>query len=132
MTPQQLIASIYFGDRAIIGYSVDSWRREVVLSFDLLSRIRSSSGTWDHYHDEDIESGELVFLGVSEFSVAPLGVIPDDLILDVRLSMKDEGFEFVLETSTTRDADILPATVALLARDFYIRDPRQKDVQIRK
>lgn len=86
MTPTELVRTIYLGDRACRRIIVDGWGKSVSLQVDLISRIRSSSGEWDFYADEDIEDGFLVFEGVTSFRFEPQGLVPNDWIdiTDVR------------------------------------------------
>lgn len=60
---------------------------------DLISRIRSASGSWDFYADEDVENGFIVFKNVKYFSMAPEGLFPNDLINYVSVEKDNqEGF----------------------------------------
>ena len=61
MNSSDFIKTIYLGDRACKGVVIDGWNSLVKIHIDNISRIRSLSGNWELYTDEDIENGFIVF-----------------------------------------------------------------------
>ena len=100
---KKFIETIYLGDRAVKSIVIDGWQKVVKIQIDCISRIRSQSGDWEFYLDEDIEDGFLVFSGVSFFNIKPDGSIPFDYVLDYKLeNFIDEDFsDFILEAGGT-------------------------------
>ncbi|MFA8330140.1 DUF6258 family protein [Burkholderia ubonensis] len=91
--PSDFFKTVYLGDRACKAISINTWDLVVRVQVDLISRIRSASGNWDFYADEDVENGFIVFKNVKYFSMAPEGLLPNDLINSVSVEKDDqEGF----------------------------------------
>jgi len=91
--PRDFFKTVYLGDRACKAILIDSWESIVRIQVDLISRIRSESGNWDFYTDEDVENGLLVFTNVKHFSMSPEGLLPNDLINSVSVERADfDGF----------------------------------------
>jgi hypothetical protein len=132
MTPAELLKTIYLGDRACKGIYIDGWNGSVSLHVDVISRIRSPSGTWDYYADEDIPDGRLVFTGVTGIRFDPSGPVPNDLIHEIRvvdvqdLRSGKELFLFVLSISSVDEAGT-PTEVKLEihAANLHLEDPRR-------
>lgn len=89
MKPDEFLSSVYLGDRACKGIVIDSWRKEVKIHIDAISRVRGE--TWDFYTAEDVEDGFLVFEGVDRFSFDPPGRIPDDEMGDIEFVGYESG-----------------------------------------
>src|SRR4051812_22809070 len=111
MKPNELLKTVYLGDRACKGIYIESWNGRVSLHVDVISRIRSPSGTWDYYTDEDIPDGRLVFTDVSAIRFDPSGPVPNDLINEIRvadvvrdLRSGEEMVIFVLSVSSVDEA----------------------------
>jgi hypothetical protein len=81
--PLDFFKTVYLGDRACKAIFIDTWDSVVRIRVDLISRVRSASGNWDFYTDEDVEDGFLVFKKVKYFSMTPEGLLPNDLINSV-------------------------------------------------
>jgi hypothetical protein len=138
MDPAALLKTIYLGDRACKGIVIDSWNKQVAVHVDVVSRIRSATGTWDYYADEDIKDGRLVFTGVSMLRFDPAGPIPNDLIDEIRVTevkeLQSRRSEFAFRISvasvdeTGRSTDV---TVELRAEDLHIEDPARPGELIR-
>src|SRR4051812_42057369 len=80
MDPRKFINTIYLGDRACKNILLDGWTDRVVFEVDLISRIRSESGRWEYYTDEDIPGGLIVFTGVVSTTFEHSGPLPNDQI----------------------------------------------------
>ena len=138
VTPAELLPTIYLGDRACKGIDIDAWDRRVSVQVDVISRIRSPSGTWDYYSDEDIPDGRLVFAGVTAVSFNPSGPVPNGFISDVRIAETrvlpagKEAYVFVLAISSVDDAGrSTEVTVEIHAADLYLADPTKPGEEIR-
>ncbi|PCE33250.1 hypothetical protein BZL54_05925 [Burkholderia ubonensis subsp. mesacidophila] len=91
--PFDFFKTVYLGDRACKAISINTWDSVVRIQIDLISRIRSTSGNWDYYTDEDVENGFIVFKNVKYLSMAPEGLLPNDLINSVSVEKDNrEGF----------------------------------------
>lgn len=91
MNPFDFLKSVYLGDRACKSIFIDSWDSVVKIGINSISRIRSESGNWDYYTDEDVDDGFLVFEGVSYFSLSPEGLLPNDLVNEVLVRPRECG-----------------------------------------
>src|SRR5260370_11417121 len=93
MTPIDFLNTIYLGDRGCKSVLIDGWQDRVLIQVTSISRIRSASGQWEFYTDEDIENGLLVFKGVHSIEFQPPGLVPNDSInsLDVELLSSESG-----------------------------------------
>jgi hypothetical protein len=78
--PQDLAKTIYLGDRGCKRIIIDGSRGALSIQVDRISRIRSPSGQWDFYADEDIVDGFIVFDGLERFEFQPQGLVPNDWI----------------------------------------------------
>jgi hypothetical protein len=83
MKPQEIIASLYLGDRACKAVLVNTWKKTIGIQVDVISRLRPGAKTWDYYTDEDITDGWLVFEGVKRCFFDPSGSLPNDLINEI-------------------------------------------------
>lgn len=80
MLATEFLRTIYLGDRACKSITIDGWNNRVVIKVDEISRVRSESGNWDFYNDENIVDGSLVFSDVRSVLFDPSGPIPNDYI----------------------------------------------------
>jgi len=80
MTPSEFLKTIYLGDRSCKGIYIEGQSDRVSVHVDVISRIRSASGNWDYYVEEDLTDGRLVFTGVKAIRLEPSGPVPNDLI----------------------------------------------------
>ena len=76
--PLKLLKTIYLGDRGITGISMDTDNGIIKIHIDCISRIRGKH--WDHYTDEDLENGAIVFSGCKKFFFDTNGMLPSDFI----------------------------------------------------
>lgn len=129
---EAFINTIYLGDRACKGYSLDSFKREFRIFIDDISRIRSTTGEWNYYIDEDIKDGRLVFSGLVAIHVQPSFLIPNDYVEITRLGTDHGNITFELELGCVGDdRKSRPQLITIVAADFYLEDPEYPGVQIR-
>ncbi|MFC5476005.1 DUF6258 family protein [Paraherbaspirillum soli] len=93
MNPVDFLKTIYLGDRSCKAILIYSWDELVKLQVDEISRVRSSSGQWEFYNDENIEDGFLVFEEVQSISFKPENFLPNDYINDIEVH-KLEGSKY--------------------------------------
>jgi len=139
MTPIQLLETTYLGDRACEAVSLEGWDRQVVVHVDVISRVRSETGSWDFYTAEDIPDGRIVFAGVQRVRFEPTGPIPNDLINSLEVSKVVESSAgepvYVFELSVGSlgdDGSTTEVIVEIEARDLYLQDPRSPTTEIRE
>jgi hypothetical protein len=126
------------GDRACKAIHIESWKNQIVLEVDLLSRIRSPSGHWEFYSAEDISDGKIVFTGVEGVEFEPSGPLPNDLINEIQIEpMEASGgrerwlFEASIG-SVAPDGRTTEIIVRVTAAGFHLEDPRRPGVEIRE
>ncbi len=136
ISPEELIRTIYLGDRGCCGFSADSLAKRVLISVDCISRVRSADGKWNFYADEDIEGGMLAFGGVSWFEMRPPGPLPEDYIGELRIESVEDGvYSFYFEAGAALPQPHLGMLttnieIRIKAREFYLLDPRIPDQRI--
>ena len=91
MKPDEFIKSVYLGDRCLKSISISLWESRVELQVDLISRVRSPSGSWDFYSGEDIKDGKIVVSGVQSFQFIPSGPMPNDVIDSLKAHLRPDG-----------------------------------------
>jgi hypothetical protein len=84
MDAQTFLDTLYLGDRACKGITIDGWASTVRVQIDCVSRVRDPSETWNFYTAEDIRDAALVFGGVVAVSLEGEG-IPNDLINSIEV-----------------------------------------------
>lgn len=138
--PEDFLRTIYLGDRGCKSLLIDGWGGRVVMQATVVSRVRSPTGHWDYYTDEDIPDGLLVFSGVTSFGITPPGLIPNDLINSVEVepaaggagdSVPPQLFRFKISVDCVdaagRHAEV---QIQLEAEGVHLEDPRQPGVVI--
>ena len=80
MLAAEFLRTIYLDDRACKSITIDGWKHRVVIRVDEISRVRSETGNWEFYNDENIVDGLLVFSDVRSVLFDPAGPIPNDYI----------------------------------------------------
>jgi hypothetical protein len=137
LTPAEFLRTVYVGDRACKAIRIESWRNEVMLEVDELSRIRSSSGQWDFYTAEDIPDGRIVVSGVEAIHFEPPGPLPNDFInaISAKLvgddpEMKRWEFEASI-SSVALDGSSTEVIVRIIGADVHLEDPARDGLKIR-
>ena len=145
MTPEELIKTIYLGDRGCLGIDIHFSGRIIKLHIDSISRVRSPRGCWENYVGEDIENGYIVFSGVKSYSIAPLGAFADDFIdnFTIKNTEYDSSgviiytFSFEVGYSTNiatieNTTTYTPKTmeIEIKARELWLEDPRKPYIKI--
>ena len=98
MDVKKFLKTGYVGDRGCKSVLVDGWKAEVKVQVTCISRVRSE--TWNYYADEDLIDGFIVFEGVTQIFFEPPGMVPNDLINEIRVdelaSQNQARYQFVL------------------------------------
>ena len=136
MNPEELLQSIYFGDRACKALLIDSWKKRVAMQVDVISRLRPGAKAWDFYTDADINDGWLVFNGVRAVRFEPSGPLPNDLINDIsvkRISSSEGESVYLFELSigsVDESGDSTEVWVRIEAGGVHLEDPTKPGVEI--
>jgi len=138
MTPTELLKTIYLGDRSCKGLLIEGWKSQVALHVDVISRIRSPSGTWDYYTDEDITDGRLVFTGVRRLGLEPSGPLPNDLINEIRVTDVDDlrsgrkAYVFAVFVGSVDEAgSSTEVMIEIEAQGLHLEDPTRPGEVVR-
>ena len=136
-TACDLAKTLYLGDRACKRIIIDGWRKVLAIEVDKISRIRSPSGQWDFYSDEDIIDGTIVFAEVSSFEFVPPGFVPSDWIeitaIDQISERSVDGLQFRATLSLgaiDREGNAKEVTLTVCATSLYLEDPKHPGVKI--
>ena len=132
MSVQNFLKTIYLGDRFCTKIVIDGLNNQFELHVNQISRIRSASGEWNFYANEDIKNGILVIAGVTKIVFDESGLIPNDQIYDVRADRIDDTlYQFVIETShVDSKAQTHDLVVKVLGETAYLIDPTKPNVKI--
>ena len=137
MTPLELMATIYLGDRACKAIIIESWQNRVLVQVDCLSRIRDPSGRWNFYTDEDIEDAYIVLTGVNSVALEPPGRVPDDYFLDWRAeiakSTPESSYRVIFDVASS--GEMGPAgnvVLTVIATGMHLEDPKRPGKEIRQ
>jgi len=99
---------------------------------DCISRVRSASGTWDYYVDEDVVDGVLVFSGVDVLELRNEAHMPNDSINSIEVVEQREGFA-VVEISVDSvgpDASHHETFLRIRCKSMHIEDPARPGLKI--
>ena len=136
MNPEQLLKSVYLGDRACKAMLIDSWRKRVAIQVDVISRLKAGAKTWDFYTDADIKDGWLVFTDVRSVRLEPTGPLPNDLINNVSVKPTDSpriqpSYLFELSIgSVDNSGKSTEVIVRVEASGLHLEDPAKPGVEI--
>jgi hypothetical protein len=132
MLPSELVKTIYLGDRACKSITINGWDERVVIQVDEISRVRSASGNWDYYNDENITDGLLVFSEVKSILFTPPGPIPNDYINDLRAEpLPDAYYRFTFSVcSANESSESTEVLVTIDAKRLHLEDPSSPGVAI--
>ncbi len=139
MNPKDFLRTLYLGDRACKSILLDIWNHRIAIQVDRISRIRSESGNWEFYEDEDIDNGNIVFYNVLSFRFDPPGLIPNDLINSLAVSevFGDSQinqplyyrFHFSID-SVDEIGNHSEVIVEIIAAHIYLEDPKHPGLLI--
>ena len=136
MNPEQLLQSIYLGDRGCKSVLIDSWNQRVAIQVTVISRLKPGAKTWEFYTDADITDGWLVFSDVHSVRFEPPGPLPNDLINEVSVKPIDSPerqpaylFEVFIDSvdGTGNRTEVL---VRIEAGRVHLEDPAKPGVEI--
>src|SRR5262244_3161493 len=91
MNPEQLLKSIYLGDRGCKALLIDSWNRRILIQATLISRLQPGTDSWNFYSGGDIPDGWVVFTDAVSITFDPAGPIPNDLINEFKVKLLESG-----------------------------------------
>jgi hypothetical protein len=97
VNPDKFLNTIYLGDRACQSIVLESWKKEIKIKVNCISRVREEK--WNFYTDEDVQEGFLVFENVQNFKFDPSGILPNDwieLVSVISLDKDGTQWEIVL------------------------------------
>lgn len=138
MHPEIFLKTIYLGDRSCKSILIDGWSERVVIQVDQISRIRSESGQWEFYTEEDIIDGLLVFTGVRNIKFEPTGYVPNDLINSIEVMPIHESdnihhdmflFRCSIDSADSR-AVHTEVIIELVAQNIHLECPQQPNLLI--
>ena len=135
--PAEFLNTVYLGDRACKSIYIDCWKKLVAIQVDEISRVRSASGNWEFYTDEDIVDGSIVFTGVESINFEPSGPIPNDYINGIWARRSDGVHDqlWVFEVSISSGAGDGTSTEVILkivGLDVHLEDPKSPGVRVRE
>jgi hypothetical protein len=132
MTPEEFLRTVYLGDRGCKSILIDGWNSRLVLEVTTISRIRSASGNWEYYADEDIPDGRIVFTGLKSIRWTPQGPVPNDFINYIRAAAVDghpaspPSYRFTLSISAgTGSGTSAEVIIEIDAEAVHIEDPKR-------
>ena len=132
MTPSEFLRTIYVGDRACKSITIDGWNATVRIQVDCISRIRSSTGTWDYYTDEDINDGYLVLTGVQSCELDNHGYLPNDMMNQIEVRRESEEVTEIVFSIDSVDthAEHHETMLRVTCKSVHLEDPARPGVRI--
>ena len=119
--PLKFLQTIYLGDRGITGISMDTDNGSIKIHIDCISRIREKH--WDHYTDEDLENGAIVFSSCKKFFFDTNGVLPGDFIEIESLELlADNEYSIVFDVSSYSfdEKRLVPAKLKIIFQSVHL------------
>lgn len=121
MNPEKLLSTLYLGDRACKKILVDGWNDKFCIQVNLISRVKENTDSWNYYSDEDIENGWIIFTGISCIKIVPAGLIPNDLINEVKVKKSNEEYIFDISIDSVSETGERKETIIQVnAQEIYI------------
>lgn len=132
MKPEQFIKTIYLGDRACKKIEIDGWNKLIRIQVDEISRIRSSTGQWEFYNDENIQDGYIVFSDVISFVFDPAGYLPND---EIEISSVDnisnDRHRFVVRLASCNEkSEYQQIKLTIECKEIYLEDLQKPNIKI--
>jgi hypothetical protein len=133
MSPSEFLKTIYLGDRGLKSITLDGATNRVIAQVDEISRIRSESGLWEYYNDENIVDGQIVFSDVKSIQFSPSGPMPNDYINGLTAEPQPEGYwRFVMSVSAGTDGPkSMEVLITIEAKGLYLENPAKPGVAIK-
>ena len=119
--PLKFLQTIYLGDRGITGISMDTDNGIIKIHIDCISRIRGKH--WDHYTDEDLENGAIVFSGCKKFFFDTNGMLPSDFIdIESVEQTADNEYSIVFDVSSYSfdEKRLVPAKLKIIFQSVHL------------
>jgi hypothetical protein len=134
MKPQEFLKTLYLGDRVCKRLIFDGWDDRVLIQVNVISRIRSDSGLWDFYSQEDIPDGLIVFSGVKSYQWNSKGCLPNDYV-EIEVSSETETLEsdlyqFNIYLGRMEKTGIVDTELLVEAQAIHLEDPRSPNKKI--
>lgn len=134
MNPREFIDTIYLGDRFCKTILLDGCNELVKLQINMISRIRSESGNWKYYNDENIEDGLIVFTGVKSILFEPQGFIPNDEIELISCELIEDNEEKYLFNISAASCDeqgkYTRVEMKIVAKGIHLEDTTKQESEI--
>jgi hypothetical protein len=139
MNPKEFLSTVYLGDRSCKSILIDGWNERVLVEIDIISRVRSPSGLWNYYSQEDIQNGLIIFEGVEAITFEPPGLIPNGYVNSLTVEevstekndMKDSKFMFQLWIDSTYGCGLVEEVkVNIIAQSIHLEDPKKPGISI--
>jgi hypothetical protein len=127
-----LTQAVYLGDRACKKIEIDGWNEMIKIQVDEISRIRSSTGQWEFYNQENIQNGYIVFSDIKSFAFDPAGYLPND---EIELSsveiISNDRYRFVVKLASCNErSEYQKITLTIECGGIYLEDPQKPNVKI--
>ena len=132
MLVSEFLKTIYLGDRACKSITIDGWGKQVLVQVDEISRIRSTSGLWDYYNDENIVDGLIVFSEVRSIVFDPPGPIPNDYINDLESEVLPDDYSSIKlwVSSGNEHSKSTEVSITIEAKRIHLENPTAPGVAI--
>ena len=121
MNPEKFLSTLYLGDRACKKILIDGWNNRFCIQVNLISKIKENTDSWNYYSDEDIENGWLIFTDISCIKFVPEGVVPNDLINEIKVKKSNEDYIFSISIdSVSESGERKEVNIQVNAQKIYI------------
>jgi hypothetical protein len=132
MLATEFLKTIYLGDRACKSITIDGWGKRVLIQVDEISRIRSASGRWEYYNEENIVDGLFVFTDARSVQFDPIGPIPNDYINYLEAEpIENDLYRFRFSVgSIDESAKTTEVVVVIEAKCVHLEDPARPGITI--